>query len=656
MKLHTGFVAVFAVVLAPLIVADEPPIPIGKQRAEFDISKYRTLIDSDLGIPKPSCSAAQMGVPVRTIEGQLLSHDGKPMFDVAVAINETIGYSSHCYFENFDTTDEQGRVSVDGAIRKNRLVFKNPQGRLWIVRLSNDQQRVRVVWPKAGNVTLLIPKRVAAEGETVTVRTQRYWAGMSTMKYSGIVANGQVVFDDVLPADYYATVRKVIRLGESKLIRDIEIAQLSVRSGEDLTVDCDSTTGTRITGDVTSQDGVQKNLQFLKLGQRYVTIERLKLQYEDVPTTGELLKPANDGFFLSRHLPAGTIAVRHMAQTPAGNNAFATAGDVTLNQWRIETKPGLKQITLSDPPPLKTPKSDVVEVLRAAVQIGGRTRSRPNVLAKNLKELSNRSEAERELLRQLRDPNTTYDTRRAILQILAELTDSPIAVNGILEVAADPPFAREQGSVIAALQKATANLPQIVAAMGGYLSHENPITRASAVRVLGMLPGNTQLSESVSDGDKPRDIDADIHIESRVAELLCGALKDQDELTRMTAADFLGRIAHASSQSALMAAADDPYGPVAVMAGFSAWKISCNPDHALPPMNNVLKREGLKGKWEAAYFMKTVAQKHALPAESQALLKTLAATATKERGRTSYDYEINRAAKAAQQTLSAIDK
>ena len=66
-------------------------------------------------------------------------------------------------------------------------------------------------------------------------------------------------------------------------------------------------------------------------------------------------------------------------------------------------------------------------------------------------------------------------------------------------------------------------------------------------------------------------------------------------------------------------------------------------------------RDGLGGKWHAAYFMKTVAEKHPVPQAIKPILKELASTAGKPPFRSSYQYEISRAGKAAQQTLEQID-
>lgn len=614
------------------LASADPP----KQKQPFEISAFRSLIDSDLGIPKPTCSLSQMGIPEQKTTGILIDHAGKPLAGVAVAIDEPVGYTSHCYFDNFDTTDERGRFSVSGSVRKNRLIFKKANEQLYVVRITGNQRQVTATWPQPILVTLNVPESVAAGGETLTLRSQRYWAGMSPLQLRDQVSDDGIVrFDNVLPGDYFATVRRVVQISGAPLIREVEVAAFSVEPGEPLEIDCHPEQGTRIAGDVTPEDNAKLiGNRIPQLGSQYISIERPKILYQDVPTTVDLLKPAKDGFFLSRPLPPGKYVIRLMLYTPGGAGPFVPIGDQKLREWFVDVEADSKRITLEESPTAISPVSEVAAVIAACSQPTGR--HRPRINAERIKASDDREAAELELLRLLKDPTTESERRRTLLLILAELADSKVVVDGLLDLAAKPPVPREQGDLLRPLQTATARIDKIVAAMENYSTHENHITRAIAARVLGMVAATHP------------------EVGAKAATVLQIFLTDEDEQIRLTAADFLGRISNESSISDLEKCLDDKFGPVAVMSGLAIWKINGDPASAFQAVNDVLSREGLKGKWEAAYFLKDIAAMHDVPDRTRELLKQVADTQSNEPS--TYGYEIKRAARAAQQILDSLEK
>ena len=228
--------------------AEEPTDPAGKINAPFELDKYKSFIDLDLSRPRPDCSLADMGIPALTTSGQLVDHQGQPLPNVAVAIVEPIGLSGTCYYDNFDTTDQQGRFSVAGSIVKTRLVFRKPNGRIWKLTPANRDQPVHVRWPQPATVSITMPQEIAEAAKAIHIQTPGYWSGMSVLRQSATLdGQGRAVFEDVIPSEYFVTVDQSVDVVDPPLIHRVEIGRLKVNEGDTTRFDC-PLDGTSITG------------------------------------------------------------------------------------------------------------------------------------------------------------------------------------------------------------------------------------------------------------------------------------------------------------------------------------------------------------------------------------------------------------------------
>lgn len=607
--------------------SDESPIPTGKKKADFDLSQYKGFIDFQLSRPKPECRMAEMGIPGRRVEGQLVDHDGNPMEDVAVAIVEPIGYSGHCYYDNFDTTDAQGRFVVDGSVAKNRLVFHKSNGRTWKVTLDPKQEQIQFSWPQAAKVTVRVPKEIATQ--SVRIQTKRYWAAMSVQRHAAeLDENGSAVIE-VIPGEYYVTAEKTIKVGGTEKTLAIEIARFVTAEGEKKVVDCGEGDATVIHGKYTVEPNpILGNLK------TYVLIERDRLSYEDQPPIADLLQLDANGTFRSRPLSPGSYSVKLMAKALVVGGRFGRGGDSVLKTWRVKADESVPSIDLESIPKPDPVAQQVESVLQQAA--GETGSSRGGGSADRLKQSDERDKAEKELLRLLSDPLSPHPMRRVVPNILRGMTDSPQVIMGLLKTLENPISERERGTAIGALQTSTQIVDEIVAAIESYVDDPNHITRGITMRTLGDLGVNNPQHTT------------------KIVKLLERGLGDSWEATRLTAADYLGRIGSANALPALLKTRNDVYGPVAVAAAYSAWKITGDPDDVYPTMAVVLERDGIAGLWEAAYFMKSVAKSHPVPESTQGILRTVAAMAGKPPFKSSFEYQQSRAAKAAQQVLDQI--
>jgi hypothetical protein len=624
------------VMLCPVVLcpeqasADETRVPAGKKRADFDLQQYKKFIDFDLSRPKPACAMTDMGIPGRSVEGQLVDHRGSPIAEVAVAIVEPIGYSGHCYYENFDTTDDQGRFEVEGSVAKTRLIFRKPSGRIWKVNVAANQRPIRVTWPEPATVTVQVSPETAGVGDSVSIQTRRYWAGMAVMRESAeINETGSAVFDDVIPGDYFVTMLKTIEVVGKQKSRTVEIGALSVAAGDQLIVQCERE-GTVMRGAYRIKPSpIVGNLA------TFVSIQRDRQGYEDWPPDGDLLNLDQDGTFRSRPLSPGNYTIKVMAKGLAPPGRFGGGGDLSVRAWRVIVDGSSTTIDLDSIAEPGELQKKVEDVLQSAADATGRVRGES--YAGQLKIFSDRSDAEQLLLRMLTDPACPYRWRRVIPEILQTMTDSPQVIAGLIDALDQPIDDRERGAVMRAFGSATQRVGEIVRALADECDDSRHITRGIAIRALGEL--------AIMNPEQAVEI----------AELLERGLDDSWEATRLTAADYLGRIGSTNALPALLKTRDDVYGPVAVMAAYSAWKIGGDPEFVYPTMTAILNREGIAGMWEAAYFMKSVAEKHPVPEETRAALRRVAMMAGKPPFKSSFEYEQSRAAAAAQKVLDQID-
>lgn len=619
--------------------AADQPIPTGKEKLAFNLKTFKPFIDFDLSRPKPTCSMRDMGIPGRRAEGQLVDDQGKPLQGVAVALVEPIGYSSHCYHDNFDITDDQGRFLVDGSVAKTRLVFRNPKGRIWKVNLRPGEELVRVAWPAAATVTLQVPADVAEVGQSLSIQTRRYWSGMAVMRQSAEVnADGVALFEGVIPGEYYVTATKEIEVAGKQQSRLVEVAQFTVEAGAKKRVACKG-------GDsvLTGHYAIKADPLLGNLG-AFVLIERVQVSYEDQPPLGDLLNLDEAGKFESGPLSPGVYRVRVTAKSPAplgarfGGARFGGArfggGDRTLRSWQVEVDGSEDRIDLDSRPEPDAFVVGIDSVLQSAASATGRLRADRYV--SELEKLGDRKRIEALMLESLSDPTFPYPQRRVIPEILSAMTDSPTVVRGLIDALEHPVSEKEQGAVVRAFQSSPQMVDEIVAALRRFVEDPNHITRSITIRALGELAVK-----------HPEHADV-------IAKLLTKGLEDPWETIRSTAADYLGRIGSTDALPALLKASDDRHGPVAVMAAFSAWKISGDPEDFYPITTRVLSGEGVAGLWDAAYFMTNVAEKHPVPEQTQGALRRVATMAGKPPFRSTFEYEQSRAAKAAQKMLDVI--
>lgn len=599
-----------------------------KQKKPFDLKLHKPFIDHDLSRPKPSSSLQDMGLPARDVAGTLTDHAGNPIQDALVAIVEPIGYSRHCYFDNFDMTDSEGRFRVRGGTQKTRLIFRVASGKLWVhhVGESTPPSPIDVTWPESGGVLIQVPASLAKPSSDVVVRSKAYWSGMSVMSQSAkLNESGIARVDELMPADYVVTVSQEVVIGGKTEQRQVDIGHFRLKAGEIKQVKC-VPGKTTLTGRLSSGGVIQPS---------YVVIERIQESYVDQPVAADYVSLSKEGSFRSRPLPAGTYSVRAMMANVGQPGRFGFGGaTVAVQQWLVTIDESQDLVDLDELPA----RSDVFSIVDQEIDraLRGTGRRSSSSSAGRLVKHEKRAEIELELLRLMTDAGYPYNKRRQIPTILGGMLDSPAVVMGLLGAIEHPLNVRERREYLRAVGQSTVHVDAIVDQLESLIEDSDHIARGIVVRGLGTLAVRNP-------EHRPR-----------IEKLLVRCLDDGIATTRSTAIDFLGQINAADSVPALMAAAEDEYRPAAVTAGYAIWKITGDADATYGVMTRVLGSEGLSGMWEAAYFMQQVAEKHPVPDDTRRVLRRVSKMAGKPPFRNSFEYEQSRAAKAAQKVLDLV--
>ncbi|MGI9473480.1 MAG: hypothetical protein ACR2NZ_18205 [Rubripirellula sp.] len=337
---HAIWVSLF---VTSILGANEPP-------QVFDLPTYKTFIDMELSRVRPNCSMAEMGIRGRPVRGRLVNHLGAPMSDVIVALVEPIGHSLDCFYENFDVTDEQGRFNVAGSVSKNRLIFRQSNGRTWRLRVTDLQDDRLVRWPPPSTITAHLSSALRNElsveeaddeaSPRLSLQTEQYWGGMSIMVIAPErVSDGDTVFKHVLPANYALTIPKTIDVAGQRITRRIELRRVHVQPGEHQQLSLVPNGGTRLSGKC-------------PIGS-YLVVSRMQQTYEDCPAAIELVA-IDEGHFETRPLPKGDYRVE--AHVHGNNPALRRMGDSAVRRWNIRidgTEGSLKLDELPQPSKLE---------------------------------------------------------------------------------------------------------------------------------------------------------------------------------------------------------------------------------------------------------------------------------------------------------------
>ena len=604
----------------------------------FDLATYKRFIDHELSRVRPSCAMSEMGIAGRTVAGKLVDHLGNPLPDVIVALVEPIGHSGDCYYENFDLTDEKGEFAVEGTVAKNRLIFRRPDGRIWRESVKIGDVQKRFEWPTPSTLTVTIPddwKRefnldwANAEKAPVLLRLQtaRYWSGLSIHhQMTNVDANGQAVFQDVVPGDYFLTLPKSIDLAGESLRRSVEVGRITVDEGADLQLTLQPEGSTRLVGSCPMKTNAPADR-----ATSYVIAQRIRQHYEDQPPASDVV-PIVEGRFETRALSPGVYRLRAFVKAvPQVQGRFGGA-EPQVGSWLVEIQPNqdATRIDLDEQAPSKF-DSAMDYALDAAIQRHGSLTAKQQALHWGEDVVA------REFVRRLRSENIPYEWRRTLPELIRTISEQDEVTDELIDLMQTTRRNRQRRNLMDALRKSTYRAEDIATFLSRHLDSEDHLTRSTAARALGELAVHNPNHAGM------------------IARKLEPLLLDPWEFIRISVAAYLGRIGSTNSVPALMRARSDSHPPVAMYAASSIWKIVGDPDDALPVMTETLGRDGICGLWEAAYLMQPIAEKHAIPPITQTKLRQVATLAAEPPFKTDFEYERSRAGKAAKRTLAIIE-
>lgn len=580
----------------------------GRELAKF--------VSHELSRPSSRGSLVDVVGDFRTVHGRVLDHDGKPVTGALVAICERIGYSNQCYDENFDMTDDLGRFVVQAAVDKNRLVIRRGPTAIWRFALQPTQDYAVVQWPAPSSCKITVDKSLGAPGDTLTIATSRYWAGMSVMRYGAVLDQDRsATVSDLIPTSYFITNHKTAKVGENEESVPVEIGSFSVKPGETANVKCVHVGQRGLKGRVTAP---VKPLS--------ISIERQKSRYEDWPRIVDFVGCEADGSFATRPLEPGNYVLTVLGPAPAELRGLGFGGP---RRYTIR-----KRITVpKENLPIEVTFGGKIEGTAAAVRsiLDTRSTGRWSVgrqVVTNRIGHADRKGVEAELIRIINDRHAPFEWQDSAMKALGGMTESPRALNALLTKLKSAKGVRLKTRAIRAFDQAKQGVDQIVPALLPFIRDPEFRVRWAAYSALTKL--------ALIDGaDRTA-------IEVALSEML----DDPWERTRADVAAALGRLEARSALPALKKARQDRSGKVRVWAAWAIWKITGDQEQAIKLMTARLYKESSVGKWEAAYLLSDLKN---LPPLT---IKGLQALAEMEHDR--QDYEQQRIKQVANSTLKKV--
>ncbi|MEZ6126234.1 MAG: hypothetical protein R3C49_24165 [Planctomycetaceae bacterium] len=263
----------------------------------------------DLGTRFFPVSIEDVEPSVRTVCGQVVDHDSKPLAGVCVVfVRKHKHHSGHdICLENIAVTDREGCFEVTAATSCDLLVFRDESRLVWTAspeRSANPQAFSR---PEPAILNWNVPLALAKPGDEVTIHGRLAVDDGSELRESIVVQDDGTVRRPLMPGSYFITKSSSIGLWEQ------EIGPVDAVSGQ--TVEPQ-----RIRGQATiAGPGIPSDASchFVIVRQARGLNDSNWNDTLDVYTSTnglvtEVITPAADGFFLSNRLIPGSYLVHQI--------------------------------------------------------------------------------------------------------------------------------------------------------------------------------------------------------------------------------------------------------------------------------------------------------------------------------------------------------
>lgn len=298
----------------------------------------------------PEDTLAVLGLRSRTIAGRLIDGSGKAISGMPVAVQNKQGARQilECakadVQEHLDVTDDEGRFSVEATMESPVLVFFSTDGLYLLIdpdanKDGSEYQWSDYQWPEATELKWSVPSRYALPGQQVYFCQQGLWSDRIQPVYTTQVSDDGQVGIQLLPGDYSVCIEAVehqMIVGQHQVM--VELSRFSV------TPDM-----TRIPDVPLHPDGAvmggnchsAPEKHYVIVTQRHRKIPRGLLTQE---MAVDMVRPASDGFFLTRKLPPGAYTVKLVSTNAGASPRFP------VKEWRLRIQAGDPAINLNDIP------------------------------------------------------------------------------------------------------------------------------------------------------------------------------------------------------------------------------------------------------------------------------------------------------------------
>lgn len=584
------------------VAADEPDVDPKPARSDFDLSEFDRLVNHELSVTRSEGPLVLEGKEIRTVQGQLVDHDGEPIAGAQIALMRRIGYGMYSYDQNFDKTDSLGRFILQGDPGKDRIVVRIDAERSWNAYLDRGQTEIRIEAPAPSEVVIAVDSSLAEPGTEMLIYSDQYWIGMSALRMTRTLdANGTITLD-ALPGTFRVAAEKTIEVHGKQQSSMVDLGRFAIGSGESKRVEIAPGADRIVEGAIANFAETRDAAGAIGA---YVRISPQRTRYTDMWGASDLCACDDDGTFTTRSLDPGRYLVRMFwvyERVPERPGFGGFDPNETVYKFRFEVdEPSMGEL-ITLPAPMES-TLDFIHATLDSEPRRGVTWSHADVQAAQLQSHADRDEVVSELFRILNDDQSPQSWKVPALQALCGMTDSDGVIDGLFELMEKPHLRMSRSRIVNWLQNAQTQIDDVIDMLILICESDDNDLRSSALSALGRL------------------VDKHPDKKEQLIPVLIRGLTDRDQRLRADTAATLGRIEAKGTEAALAELLDDPNVRAQIWAAWAIWRITGDSEDLIDVSTRCMAHDDFETRKWAAWVLQEV---EVIPAKAIEQLKRLA--------------------------------
>ncbi|MFM9962531.1 MAG: M56 family metallopeptidase [Planctomycetaceae bacterium] len=549
------------------------------------VADFKTLLDElSIGTNHVDDEVAPRGLAAKTVRGELLAADGRPVPNAKIVLLRGEGYWNELYRSNLAITDSAGKFVVRGEVEMCHLAIE-VGSIVWAMDLSLNESDVVVRLPKLIEVTLKLDRQVELEEQRIELHSMDRVEGQVFLmrRVPGTIDSSGVAKVSV-PAGRY------LAIGSKRLNPDDAKPLWGWCALGEVTVDAKQTpetlvrrlTGSRISGQVKNLEELLKNANadYAEVSVS-VAVERHG-EWQEFTFDSVLCEA--DGSFRLGPVPVGRARVRvDVRDRPGQERPFGERS--RFLQQRLTLSRRLEVVEL----PASVEELSVADHVAAILDSEWPMNvswSHTDVQVASLALLPESVEVTRELIRLMNDPQTPDNWQYVVIEALGRMKPISAEAKSALLAGAKNPKLRRRGSMLHALGNMRADAADLIDEIVTFKDSPDMGLRGSALRALG------DIGKSLP------------NVPASVGDALIAALDDPVIHIRKDVAGSLAMQKAAQAVPALRShLRSDPNGSVRAVCAWAIFHITDEVDEAVPVLIELLDSDDHKARMEAAIYL-----------------------------------------------------